>query len=268
MGLENKKTALSPRGTRLKWILCGLAVLLSFVASLQLLGLDMGKFLSRLENVPGVLARLIAVDFSQLGDILAGMGTSFALAITALAGGFALALPLSFLSAENIAPSRFFSKVLKSGIAFIRAVPSLVWVLMVVASIGFGNTGGMIGLMFPVTGFLTKSFAAAIEEQGSELIEALRSTGAGWLSIIVKGLLPTVFPVFVSWLAIRLEANLAESISLGMVGVGGVGMLLSKAIKKYDYAGITTIILVIFVCMLLLELGTTMIRKKMKERSV
>ncbi len=268
MGLENKKIALSPRGTRLKWLLCGAAIVFSFVASLQLLGLEMGKFFSRLVNVPEVLARMMALDFSQLGEIFAGMGTSFALAITALMGGFVLALPLAFLSAENIAPNRIFAKALKSGIALIRAVPSIVWVLMVVASIGFGNTGGMIGLIFPVTGFLTKSFAAAIEEQGSDLIEALRSTGATWFGIVLKGLLPTVFPVFVSWLAIRLEANLAESISLGMVGVGGVGMLLSKAIKKYDYAGITTIILVIFGCMLLLELGTNYVRKKMKERGV
>jgi len=260
--MKTNKISLSPNGYKAK---CSVIILVSafaFIISVLVLDLDLIKFITRLKNAPEVIRRMLILDFNNIGEITASMGISFALAVTALMAGVIISVPLSFLAAENITPSRYPAKIIKAVIAVIRAVPSLVWVLMVVASIGFGNTGGMIGLMFPVTGYLTKSFTASIEEQGIDLIEALQATGASWINIVMNGLFPSVFPAFITWISIRLEANLAESISLGMVGVAGIGMLLSKAAKQYNYGQISTIILVIFISMFLLEVFMTLIRSR------
>ena len=214
--MKKKKIATAPRGAGLKKAVWALALAALFWYSVKGMGLDMGKFWDRLSNIGPVAARMMAVDFSLLPDILAGMLTSFTLAVAALFAGALVSLVLSFLAAENIAPSRAVAALIKGAVAVIRAVPALVWVLMVAASVGFGNTGGMIGLMFPVVGYLTKSFTASIEELGGDLVEALRAVGAPWLSIVLSALLPAVLPAFVAWIAIRLEGNMAESISLGM----------------------------------------------------
>ncbi len=257
---------LSPRGTNLKRTLLTSAAVLTFFISTKLLNLELSKFFSRIGNAPAVIRRMMTLDFAKCGEVFYAMGVSVALAFVALIGGTLVSLVLAFLAAENIAPSRIIASFIKAVIAVIRAVPSLVWVLMVVASIGFGNTGGMIGLIFPVTGYLTKSFAASVEDLGDGLVEAMRSVGASWFDIVAKGIFPTVLPAFVGWIAIRLEANVAESISLGMVGVSGIGMLLARALKQYNYGRITFILLLIFLTMLLLEFGMNHVKKLIESR--
>lgn len=260
----DEKVLLSPSGTNLKRLLIVIMAIVVFIASAQILNLDLGKFFVRFKNAPVVIGRLMKVDFSNFGELVVGLFTSLGLAFAALVVGAVISMVLAFLAAKNIAPSRMLSHVIISINSIVRAVPALVWVLMVVASIGFGNTGGMIGLIFPVVGYLTKSFISSIEDLGNDLIEALRSTGASRFNIIVKGLLPEVFPTFVSWIAIRGEANVAEGISLGMVGISGIGMLLSRAVKQYNYGRITSIILLIFATMILIEFAMNRIRKKIK----
>lgn len=237
-------------------------LLLFFVFSVNGLGLELQKFVDRLSNIAPVLSRMATVDLSILPDAMLGMLTSLTLAFVSLCIGIVISVILSFLAASNIAPSKILAIVIKGCVAIIRAVPALVWVLMVVAGMGFGNTGGMIGLIFPVVGYLTKSFTATIEEQGTGLIEALRATGASWIDIVLKCLLPTVLPAFVSWIAIRMEGNMAESISLGMVGVSGIGSLLNRAIYQYNYGVTTTLILLIFISMFFLEIGSNYLKKK------
>ena len=248
--------------TTMEAIKKGLAVIVlaaGFIGSFMGLGIDMGKFVERLSNVGPVLRRMAAINLTILPDIAAGIGISMALAVVSLLAGAVISVILAFLAASNITPLPILAA------AVIRAVPALVWVLMVAASIGFGNTGGMIGLMFPVIGYLTKSFIATIEEQGGGAIEAMRASGTRWIDIVLKGLLPESIPGFISWIAIRFESNIAESISFGMVGVSGIGMLLNRAIYQYKYSSITTIILVIFLSMFVIEILSNYITAKVRK---
>jgi phosphonate transport system permease protein len=82
------------------------------------------------------------------------------------------------------------------------------------------------------------------------------------MQIIIHGLLPGVFTAFVAWVAIRLEANIADSVSLGIVGAGGVGMLISRAVRQVNFPNFTTTVVVIFAAMYLIELGALWLRRK------
>lgn len=257
-----EKVRITPRGENVKKALAVAVLIFVFCFSIMELGLDIQKFVERLSNIVPVVSRMAVVDLSILPEAMLGMLTSLTLAFVSLCIGTVISLIFAFLAAANIAPSKVLAAVIKGCVAVVRAVPALVWVLMVVAGMGFGNTGGMIGLIFPVVGYLTKSFTATIEEQGTGLIESLRATGASWLDIVLKCLLPTVFPAFVSWIAIRMEGNMAESISLGMVGVSGIGSLLNRAIYQYNYGVTTTLILIIFISMFMLEMGSNYLKKK------
>jgi ABC-type phosphate/phosphonate transport system, permease component len=247
------KIKISRTGDKIRALLIFVGLVAGFMISTSYLNLDITKFISRLPNVGKILKQLIAIDFQDIVAILRGMFSSIAIALMALCMGFIISILLSFLAASNIAPNRIIATFIKACVAIIRAVPALVWILMVVASIGFGNTSGMVGMIFPTMGYLTKSFIASIEEMGNNTIEAMRATGMNWLSIVTKGLLPSLIHPFSAWSAIRLEGNIAESISFGMVGVAGIGNQLMRAIGKYNYAAITTIILVIFITMFIIE---------------
>lgn len=254
----------APKTTQ-KYLFYGFLIVSVFVVSVILLEMDFTKFFQRFGNLPEVIQRMMVLDLSLIPEILKQILVSISLAYAALFFGVVISFFLACFSAKNIAFNQTLSTIIKGIIATIRAIPSIVWVLMVVASIGFGNSGGMIGLIFPSVGYLTKSFAASIEEDGNERIEALKACGATRTSIIIHGVVPQVMPKFISWVAMRFENNIAEGISLGIIGVGGVGYLLSKAIMKFDYPAISTIILMIFICMLSIECIIQQIKKKVHQ---
>ena len=233
-----------------------------FMYSAGALGLDFGTFASRLSGAGRVLSHFMAFDAAAVPEILAQLLVSAAVGVGGLAMGCALALALAFLAAENIAPFRPLAWLVKACVGAVRAIPSLVIILMAVAALGFGHTAGLVGLALSSAGYLTKAFAAAIEEQDPGIIEALRANGAGRLQIIWHGLLPQVFASFVSWVSIRLESNVADSVQLGIVGAGGVGMLVSRAARRHDFAGLATAVLLIFAAMLVLEFAASRIRAR------
>ena len=218
------------KGTGLRYFISIIIVIFVFLISVHLLNLDFTKFLNRLTNIGEVISRMLVFNASLIPSILLEVLVSICLALTSLVIGTIISFVLAALAADNLAPNHYIACIIKGIVAIIRAIPALVWILMVVASVGFGNTGGMIGLIFPTVGYLTKSFAAS------------------------------------SWIAMRFENNIAEGISLGMVGVGGVGYLLNKAIMKFDYPAISTIIVVIFVTMFIFEVMTVNIKKRLHTK--
>jgi len=235
-----------------------------FFASARSLELNFTLFATRfMANVGTVVPRLVAFNPSALPEIFHQLFVSIIIGICALTIGTVVSMVLAFLAAGNITPWKPLSWAIKGVISVIRAVPSLVLILMVVASLGFGYTTAVVGLMFSSVGYLTKAFIASIEEQDFGIIEAMRATGANRFQVIVHGLLPSCTTAFISWISIRLESNISDSISIGIVGAGGVGMLIARANRQLNFPNLTTIILVIFAAMLVIEFGTGKLRKKL-----
>lgn len=251
---------IEPNKIKIIKILIFIILVTVFITSVKLLNLDFIKFLKRLNNFIPVIQKMMIIDFSNIKDILLAVLTSIAIALCSLFLGLIAALLISFYGASNTTPNQYLASMIKSIIAVIRAIPALVWILMIVVSLGFGNSSGVVGLFFPTFGYLSKAFIASIEDIGENTIEALKTTGATRLSIIIHGLIPELSTTFIGYIALRFEMNIAESIMLGVVGVGGIGTLLMKSISKYDYANISAIILVVFLLMFLIEIFVNKIK--------
>ncbi|MGX6969989.1 PhnE/PtxC family ABC transporter permease [Vagococcus bubulae] len=256
-----KDIPLTQKKDRIRTIVITIAAIVLFVVSVNLLNLDMVTFISRFEQSGEVVKHFLALDTSDVGEVFAQLLLSLSMAIASLFLGAIISFILACLGADNISPLPFLSAVIKGVMSVIRAIPSLVWILMIVASLGFGSMAGIIGMMFPTVGYLTKSFISSIEEVPIQVIETMKSTGANWFQLIQEGILPNVSKSFLNWLAIRVEGNVAESISLGMVGAGGIGTLLTRAISSYNYGRITFIVLTIFCTMFAVEMLVTRAKK-------
>ncbi|MFV0558276.1 MAG: PhnE/PtxC family ABC transporter permease [Enterococcus sp.] len=255
---------LTPRNEQLKSLFIIGGAVAFFIAAVYLLDLELIKFLSRFADAGKVLKNFLALDFSEFSLIVSELMVSLGMAIASLVVGAILSIIFAFLGAANTAPHAIFSGVIKAFVSIIRAIPALVWILVIVASLGFGNTSAVVGMIFPTVGYLTKSFISSIEEQDPAIIETLQSTGASRLQVITEGLCPLLIPPFLAWLSICLEVNIASSISLGMIGAGGIGSLLMKAIGKYDYGRISAVILCILGTLLIVELFVTQMKAKLR----
>ena len=234
------------------------------VLSLIALQLDWARVVDRLPRLGRVFYEMSRFSTERFSMTLLTLTETITVCILALIYGLLIGIVLGALAAKNITPWQPLSTLLKCFFAFIRAVPTPVWVLLVLASMGFGMASGIVGLGFHVMGFFGKAFAQIFEEVPDETIEALKATGAGRIQIFFAAVLPSSLSGVIAWTALRLETNYAEAAILGMVGAGGVGytILASMSSHKLGRAGLA--VLVVFIFALGIELLTTFIKRKVK----
>lgn len=174
----------------------------------------------------------------------------------------AVSIPLGILGARNVTPSDTVVYLSRTVTGFVRAVPGLIMAIFLVAVFGIGPLAGTLALGIGGIGILAKAYADAIEEIDMGQIEGLRSTGARWLQILVQGVWPQFKPAFLTWSLYRLERNVHHGTVLGLVGAGGIGFALLRAINLYQFRTATTILLIIFVLVLGIEAVTTRLRRR------
>ncbi len=80
--------------------------------------------------------------------------------------------------------------------------------------------------------------------------------------IIVKGYWPQAEPAFWSVALLRWDINIRESAVLGLVGAGGIGVALDAALNNLYWDQVGLILAVIFVVVILTEIVTSQIRRR------
>jgi len=234
------------------------------VLSFWVLQLDWAKVASRLPKLGKVFYDMAHFSTERFHLTVLTLTETITVSLLALIYGMLIGLVLGALAARNITPWQPLSVALKCFFSFIRAVPTPVWVLLVLASMGFGMASGIVGLGFHVMGFFGKVFAQIFEEVPDETVEALRSTGAGRIQVFFGAILPSSLSSVIAWTALRFETNYVEAAILGMVGAGGVGYTILAAMNSYKLGRAGLAVLIVFIFALGIELLTTYIKRKVK----
>ncbi len=263
--VESKRIRIQSVESQIVKVSIFIAVFFIFMLSFRGLGIDITEVTGSASQAWFTIKQFFYIDWSILPRVLSGMITSIALAFVSVILSVCIALPISFLAANNLTISGKLATAIKVFVAILRSVPTLVWGLMIIASMGFGNIGGVLTLVFILNCFLIRSFTGSIESIGNDVIEALKSTGTPWIVIAIKGVLPMVFPSLVAWIAISFEMAIATSISLGMIGVGGIGKVLTDSLAQYKYGEVSVGILVIFITMFFIEMCTVKLKSQIKK---
>jgi phosphonate transport system permease protein len=243
--------------------LSSLAVLT--VVSLTLLDADWHKLVRRFPRLGEVFLDMAHFSAERFSLTLLTFIETLTVAALALIYSLVLGLVLGALAAENISPWKPLSPVIKSFLAFIRAVPTPVWVLLVLASMGFGMAPGVMGLSFHATAFFGMVFAQLFEEVPDGAIEAVRASGANRAQVFFGAVLPSSLSGVIAWTALRFETNYQEAAILGMVGAGGIGYTIMAAMTSYKFGRAGLAVLIVFVFALGIELLSTFIKQRVKR---
>jgi phosphonate transport system permease protein len=242
--------------------LISLAVLTA--ASLGLLNADWSRLVQRFPRLGKVFLDMAHFSTERFSLTLLTFTETLTVSVLALIYSMVLGLVLGALAAENISPWKPLSPIIKSFLAFVRAVPTPVWVLLVLASMGFGMASGIMGLSFHATAFFGMVFAQLFEEVPSEAIEAVQAAGANRIQVFFGAVLPSSLSGIIAWTALRFETNYSEAAILGMVGAGGIGYTIMAAMNSYRLGRAGLAVLIVFVFALGIELLTTYIKRKVK----
>jgi phosphonate transport system permease protein len=208
------------------------------------------------------LRRMMPPDFRVLPSVLAGAVTTVEIALLGTTVAAALALPLGFLSARNVAGRAVFYPA-RALLNFFRSVDTLVYALVFVAAVGLGPFPGVLAVIAYTTTSLAKLYSEAIEGIERGPVDAITATGATRLQVLRFGVLPQVLPLFLSYVLYRLETNIRAATILGFVGAGGIGFYLQTYLRMIDYPAASTTLLVTVVMVMLVDAASSRLRAKL-----
>ena len=230
--------------------------------SLIYLDIDWIKLISRFPDIGGIFWELAHFDFSNFDLILPAILETVSIAVLFLLYSLLLGIFFGMLAARNIFRITWLSVLTQAFFTFLRAVPTPIWVLLMLVCLGMGPEAGVAGLCVHTTAFFTKSFAQTFESIPDETLEALSVTGTSRLSIFTNAVLPAAFSQIVAWTGMRLEVNFSECAILGMVGAGGVGFVISRNMQNYEYGTAGLAIFLVFLIAYSIERLFVFIKQK------
>ena len=133
--------------------------------------------------------------------------------------------------------------ILRIFYAFTRAVPELVWALLIVFFLSPGILPGAIALGIHNLGIVGRLAAEVVEDMDPAPSRALRSSGAGMFQVFLYAVLPQTLPHFITYLLYRWEVVIRTTVVVGFVGAGGLGQVFRLSLSFFHYDQVTLIIL-------------------------
>jgi phosphonate transport system permease protein len=194
---------------------------------------------------------------------LALMGETLLMAYLGTLLGATAAFVLCFLASQNLTKSKgvvFFTRRL---LEFCRTVPELVFALIFVVAFSLGPLPGILALAIHTAGALGKLFAEVVENIDMKPVDGVVATGGNWFHKIRFAVLPQVASNFASYALLRFEINVRGASVLGFVGAGGIGQTLLEVIRKFYYADVSALLVMIIATVMIIDAVTERIRHKL-----
>lgn len=249
-----------------------LAVFILIIVSWLFILSEQPDTLSRLFNPKNVdyllefLAGMLGVDEEKPAYLDAEMWQQALLlsaetfAMSVLATGIAAFGMLLFVlpAARNVAYGHFRATtrwyhlvayhISRGLFLFSRAVPELMWAMILVFIFKPGVFTGALALAIHNFGVLGKLCAEVVEEMDEKPLQHLVQNGASQTQLLFYGIYPTVIRPFLNYILYRMENIIRATLIVGFVGASGLGMQFKLAMSYFHYSEITLYLL----CYLLL----------------
>ena len=256
---------LPPRFQWPKWtsLIIGVVLLGLAVNGLVRMDISWARIGEGPANIWNFITGAFPPNLERAPNLAEAMLETLEMAIIGCAIGVALSVPAAVLAAQNTIPCAPVGVAMRFILTVLRSIPELVWALIFVMAVGLGPLAGILAITVDVLGFAGRFFAERIEEVERGPIDALRSTGASGVSVVVSAVLPASFASFTATGLYTLEKSIRGATILGMVGAGGIGMELTPAFTLRQFDTALTIILMILVVVFLAEQLSSLVRRKM-----
>ena len=234
-------------------VLLVLAAFALFAWANQRAQVSPGALVLGLPQLARLLGEMLPPDLSRIGAVSSALLETLLMAVAGCAYGVLLGFVLAVFATRRSGGPRIAYAAARALIAFFRSVPDLIWALLFVVAVGLGTFSGTLAICIDTIGFCGRFFAEAMEEVDPGPQEALTAIGATRAGILFSAVVPAALPAFVSVALFSLEKAVRSSVVLGLVGAGGIGIELKVAMDMFQFNQATTIILLVFAMVVLVE---------------
>lgn len=178
----------------------------------------------------------LAGDTLVMSVLAAGLAATGALATVAFGS--------SNLVGKGSRAGRALVAVTRGVYVLTRAVPELVWALIVVFVFSPGILAGALALAIHNFGVLGRLGAEIVEDIDPAPVESLRSSGAGRVQLLFYGVMPQVIPQFITFLLYRWEVIIRTSVVVGLVAAAGLGYQFRLDLAFFRYSDVALLLIV------------------------
>ena len=195
-----------------------------------------------------------------------GMLETLKMAFVATIFGFIGAIALSSFAAKNLVPKSVLVPT-RLILSFTRCLPSIIWAIVFVIIVGIGPLAGVLAMTIYTIGYLGKLQYEEIEGINREPLEAARAMGLSHSEIVSKVVIPESSNTFLSQILFMFEYNVRHGTVLGLVGAGGIGLHIDRAMELDLYNHVMTYLIVIFVVIVIIDFLSLFIRSFVTDES-
>lgn len=195
------------------------------------------------------------------------------LAMSVLAIGFAGAgALLTFLpGARNVSNGRLGGApsgtwgvlyyLVRLSFTLTRAVPELVWAMVIVFFLSPGILPGAVALGVHNYGVVGKLCSEVVENLDPGPARALRSAGASNFQLLAYGVIPQALPQFLTYLLYRWEVVIRTTVVVGFVSAGGLGREFRLSLSFFHYTEVALIIFWYLILVVAVDLLSVCLRR-------
>ena len=177
--------------------------------------------------------------------------------------GALAALPVSFFAARTSSLPRLLTGAIKSYLNMSRAVPTMIYALLMISAVGLGKAAGAMTIAFVSFIALAKLYAEALESVSQGPVDAIRAVGGNAVQVFIYGMLPQVFPHYLAITLYTFEYNIKDSFIVGIVGAGGLGYVLLQSMQLFKWLDAGVVIALLIVIINIVDYGSYRLRLAM-----
>ena len=224
----------------------------SLTGGAQLAFLDLGRWIETAKLAyQTLLMSVLAISLAGVAVLL-----TFLPAARNVSNGDLGGMPLPALGA--------LYHLLRFIFAFTRAVPELVWAMLIVFFLSPGVLPGAIALALHNYGIVGRLSAEVVENMDPGPARSLRSAGASNLQMLAYGIIPQTMPQFLTYLLYRWEVVIRTTVVVGFVNAGGLGREFRLSLSFFQYTDVALLIMWYLILVVAVDVLSTVLRRMIR----
>ncbi|MCB0213108.1 MAG: ABC transporter permease subunit [Anaerolineae bacterium] len=153
--------------------------------------------------------------------------------------------------------------VMRSVLAFLRAIHEIIWGLFFINIIGLDPLSAVLAIAIPFGAVTGKVFSEILDEMPRQPYLTLRNSGVSPAHAFAYTLVPQAFLDGLSYGFYRFECSIRAAAVLGIIGAGGLGHEIFLSLQSLRYEQIWTLFFALFALNGLTDVWSGLLRRRL-----
>ena len=250
------------------WLLASLLLIVStLLAGALYTEVDLVAFFTGAGRTGKWWKALLTPDWSVFAKGFRYLIVTIFTAFLATAFAVAVAAPLSFLAARNLATGfarRLVYTIIRAVLSVVRSIEPIVWGIIFIVWVKVGAFPGILALFVHSVADLTKLYSERLESIDQGPVEALQATGARRMHVILYGIVPQIINPYLSFTIYRWDINVRMATVIGLIGVPVIGQLLYQYTQLYKFHKVGMMMLLILATVWIMDYLSGRLRARLE----